>query len=304
MAKNAKPDAAKPECFVIMPVSDAEGYERGHFERVFRDLIEPACDKAGYSAIRASDVRKTDFIHLDILARLLESPMAVCDLSGLNPNVMFELGLRQAFNKPVALVQEEGTPAIFDVAPLRHVDYRPGLRYHEVPEDQENIAAWVEETVKAHKGGKGINSLVQLLSLTEAQIPEPGTLDAGQLLQLFREEFSSIRSEIREMESGIRGVSPRRKREEQLGSALKKAFDFARLRVESYEMHGVNRAVALDAIGMVWNALQRLDEEGLPIPARELLMEKLVRMGESVATRESFDAPAGTDASEEGATEP
>lgn len=35
-----------PECFVIMPISDQEGYESGHFSWVYRDII-PAYEKAG-----------------------------------------------------------------------------------------------------------------------------------------------------------------------------------------------------------------------------------------------------------------
>lgn len=27
------------ECFVIMPISDAEGYDKGHFTRVYYDII-------------------------------------------------------------------------------------------------------------------------------------------------------------------------------------------------------------------------------------------------------------------------
>jgi hypothetical protein len=64
----------KEECFVIMPVSDPKDYDKGHFQHVFDDIIVPACNFAGYRAIRASDVLATNFIHLDILKRILETP--------------------------------------------------------------------------------------------------------------------------------------------------------------------------------------------------------------------------------------
>ena len=65
-----------------------------------------ASDTAGFKSVRADEVRQTNLIHLDVLQKLIESPMAICDLSSRNPNVLFELGLRQAFDKPVVLVQE------------------------------------------------------------------------------------------------------------------------------------------------------------------------------------------------------
>jgi len=40
---------------------------------------------------------QTNDIHIDILDRIINAPDGDCDLSGLNPNVMFELGIRQAF---------------------------------------------------------------------------------------------------------------------------------------------------------------------------------------------------------------
>lgn len=30
-------------CFVIMPISDVDGYPKGHFDRVYKHIIEPAC---------------------------------------------------------------------------------------------------------------------------------------------------------------------------------------------------------------------------------------------------------------------
>ena len=90
-ASATKDDAAQ-ECFVIMPISDCASYSPGHFTRVYQDIIKPACQLAGFRPIRADDVVQTNLIHLDILQKLLHSPMALCDLSSLNPNVLFELG--------------------------------------------------------------------------------------------------------------------------------------------------------------------------------------------------------------------
>jgi len=79
--------------------------------------------------------------------------MAICDLSAGNPNVLFELALRQAFDKPVALVQEVGTPQIFDISPLRYTEYRKERVYHEVLEDQKAVATAVKETFESHSKG-------------------------------------------------------------------------------------------------------------------------------------------------------
>lgn len=62
----------KKKCFVIMPISDIEGYPKGHFDRVFRHIIIPACNQAGYEAVRADATAKTNVIIVDILKKRIE----------------------------------------------------------------------------------------------------------------------------------------------------------------------------------------------------------------------------------------
>lgn len=193
----------KPICFIVMPISDPEGYEAGHFQHVFQDLFVPACQKAGYQALRADQVRETNLIHLDVLQRIIDSPMVLCDLSSRNPNVLFELGLRQAFDKPVALVQEVGTPQIFDITPLRFTNYRRELIYHEALQDQDEIAAGLTATREAASDRNSVNSIVKLLGLTHpatrTTITETNRDSA--MLQVIMTELTNLRSEMRSRSS-------------------------------------------------------------------------------------------------------
>lgn len=98
--------------------------------------------------------------------------MAICDLSTRNPNVLFELGFRQAFDKPTVLVQEENTERIFDISGFRTIDYRSSLKYHEVL-GQENVKLAIEATRDAIQGEGNVYSLVHLLSVAAAEV-QPG----------------------------------------------------------------------------------------------------------------------------------
>lgn len=202
-------------CFVMMPVSDPEGYTKGHFKHVFEDIINPACAQAGFVAIRADQVKQSNLIHLDILQKLLEAPMALCDLSSRNPNVLFELALRQAFDKPVVLVQEVGTQQIFDIAPLRYTEYRKERVYHEVLEDQKAIAEAIAETFNSHGTGRSINSIVKLLALSQpANLPEIGAPEASEDLQhLILAELAQLRSDFQTIRREARSATTLRKSE-------------------------------------------------------------------------------------------
>lgn len=158
------------ECFVIMPISDNIDYPEGHFDRVYNYLIKPACEQAGFRPIRADDVINTNYIALDIVKRIIESDMSICDLSTQNPNVLYELGIRQAFNKPVTLIKDKNTKRIFDIQGFRDFEYDFNLRIDNVRMEIDNLSQLIVNTYEAN--GEEINSLVSLLSITPAKQKE------------------------------------------------------------------------------------------------------------------------------------
>jgi hypothetical protein len=188
-------DSAKSkDCFIIMPISDADGYPAGHFKHVYDNIVVPSCEMANYKAVRADDVKATNLIHLDILKKLIEAPIAICDLSSRNPNVLFELGIRQAFDRPVVLIQEIGTPKIFDIAPLRYLEYSKDMKYHEVLKSQRELKDAIEATVTAGDDAGNVNSIVKLLALSQsAKIPELKGDKEGLALGVLTAEMQEMR---------------------------------------------------------------------------------------------------------------
>ncbi|WP_434779585.1 hypothetical protein [Neisseria sp. Ec49-e6-T10] len=170
--KNMTADV-KPICFAIMPISDVDTHPKGHFHQVYEDIMIPAIGLAGFEPKRADEEKGSNLIQLKILEQLIEAPMAICDLSTRNPNVMFELGIRQAFDKPTVLIQEEGTPHIFDINGLRYLTYSRDLEYRNVLDVQTKLADALKQTLHESEKSEGIHSIVRLLALKEpAKIPE------------------------------------------------------------------------------------------------------------------------------------
>lgn len=108
--------------------------------------------------------------------------MVLCDFSGRNPNVMYELGVRHAFNKPVVLIKDRRTEKIFDIQGLRHVEYDESLRIDAVHKDQAKIKASISETATAAPGD--LNSIVQLAGIIAAEVPVGQTISADTKLIL------------------------------------------------------------------------------------------------------------------------
>lgn len=190
--QKALPAPKEKTCFVVMPIADMTGYDAGHFTRVYEDLIIPACDKAGFKADRADDVKNTTLIHSTILNRLIRADMVVCDLSGKNPNVMFELGIRQAFDKPVTLIKDETTNGIFDVDPLKYTTYSKNLKYNNVVKSQIEISESISETFSAKDDPNTINSIIRLLSIEKPAELKPNGDKIHDILLMMMSKISAI----------------------------------------------------------------------------------------------------------------
>jgi hypothetical protein len=180
-------------CFVIMPIADMDGYDSGHWDRVYEHLIKPACLKAH----RADLVAASNYIIIDILRKIVESDLVICDLSGRNPNVLYELGVRQAFNLPTALIKDEITPRIFDIQGLRCFDYKHSLRVDQVHKEQENIRGVIAETV-LQTGD--VNSMIQLLGVSPA--PLPSRIELSSDASVILESLKDISSRLSSIEAG------------------------------------------------------------------------------------------------------
>lgn len=79
-----------------------------------------------------SDADDVGIIQKRIIQKLYDNPIVVCDVSGKNPNVMFELGIRLAFDKPTIIVKDEVTSYSFDTGPIEHLEYPRDLRFNKI----------------------------------------------------------------------------------------------------------------------------------------------------------------------------
>lgn len=183
----------KPSCFVIMPISNQPGYDSEHFTLVYDDIIKPAIELAGMKSIRADETTNTNLIQLDILRKVIESDIAICDMSAKNPNVFYELGVRQAFDKPTVLMIDEATSAPFDVSSLRYVTYSKGMRHRDVINAVNRLTETLKDTYAKREDKSEINSLIRLMELTSpAQLGHTDLSDEAKEKIIYELQLSEI----------------------------------------------------------------------------------------------------------------
>jgi len=111
-------------CFVISPIGADNSPERRKANYVLRNLIRPALLKQGYKSPRRIDhLAPIGRIDDNIVSQLAKADLVVVDLAGLNPNVMYELGVRQAWCLPILPLAPEGTKLPFDIVVINTVFY-------------------------------------------------------------------------------------------------------------------------------------------------------------------------------------
>jgi hypothetical protein len=146
-------NAPKPEedeshklvCGVVMPISAIDGCPESHWSDVHEILSEGIGD-AGFEANMVSNADDVGIVHKRIIQNLYDNPIVVCDVSGKNPNVMFELGLRLAFDKPTIIVKDDKTSYSFDTAAIEHLEYPRDLRFPRIVEFKHKLTEKIQAT--------------------------------------------------------------------------------------------------------------------------------------------------------------
>lgn len=136
---------AKEICGIIMPISAIDGCTEAHWAEVL-DILTEAIEDAGFKANLVSNADDSGIIHKRIIQNLYENPIVVCDVSGKNPNVMFELGLRLAFDKPTVIIKDDKTSYAFDTSSIEHVEYPRDLRFSRIVEFKRSLCEKIKAT--------------------------------------------------------------------------------------------------------------------------------------------------------------
>ncbi len=116
-------------CFVIGPIGDRLAVhgseERLRYEasiQTVETVIEPACGSFGLEPIRADRIAEPGEITDQIFRHLRDDDIVIADVTGGNPNVMYELGLRHTTGKLTIQIGETGRLP-FDIGMIRTIRF-------------------------------------------------------------------------------------------------------------------------------------------------------------------------------------
>lgn len=193
-------DAKQPElaCGIVMPIAAMGDYSANHWSDVYA-IIKEAVGKAGYSAKLVSESDDSTVIPKSIVQNLYDDDIVICDVSGKNPNVMFELGMRLAFNKPVVLIKDDVTGYSFDTSTIEHLTYPRDLRYSAIQTFKDVLASKLLATYEASLKPDYRSFLSNFASIKIAHL-EHTTVDEAEALEKILRKLDVIEGRMNTVE--------------------------------------------------------------------------------------------------------
>lgn len=131
----------KAKVFVITPFGD-------DFLALYENLKEEF--KEGFEFRNAGDLDNQQNILQDIVEGIYEADVIIADLTGLNANVFYELGLAHAMNKKVIIITQDVGELPFDIKSYRANEY--SLQFNKLPKLKEELKKLlfgaIDDTIK------------------------------------------------------------------------------------------------------------------------------------------------------------
>ena len=137
-------------CGLVMPISAIDDLPESHWDEV-RAVIKESLTDTDFIVELVSDSNEIGIIQKRIVQNLYDNDIVICDVSAKNPNVMFELGMRLAFDKPAIIIKDDKTNYSFDTSPIEHLQYPRDLHYHAIQAFKVKLRDKVRATYEASK---------------------------------------------------------------------------------------------------------------------------------------------------------
>jgi len=137
-------------CFIIMPFGKKDvGGREVDFDAIYKEIFEPAITAVKTPENAALIPKRTDVdafsgsINQEMFEYIMYSRLAFADISGFNPNVFYEIGVRHSAQESgTVLFRQTGHPIPFDITTIKIFEYA-----HEPAENIEKSAGFITQVI-------------------------------------------------------------------------------------------------------------------------------------------------------------
>jgi hypothetical protein len=139
--KATKGHGKAPPCFVIGPIGEEGSPERRHSDLLLNAVIKQVLQHSdlGYIVKRADEDADPGMIGDRVVTDIIHADLVVADLTDLNPNAFYELGIRHSTERPTIHIARAGTVLPFDNVAHRTI-FVDLTDWHSIEQARERLA--------------------------------------------------------------------------------------------------------------------------------------------------------------------
>lgn len=250
-------------CFVIMPFSE----ER---KEVYKHGIAPACQRAGFAALRVDEVKGHFNINRKIIENIFNSAAVIAEITDHNPNVFYEMGVAHAIANKTIMIAQNAKDLPFDISNYRCLIYKQSVDGLKLLQDE-----IVESLAELEKWSRQPSNPVQDFKPYDAFVP------AGAV--------ETLRRELQQKEVLLRASAPKAELDK-LQNELRAKEKLLSQSVAKAELETLQQEIAKQVAenARLRQELERPAQKAVPIaspstPALQLRSQRLDKLsGEAV----------------------
>lgn len=129
---------------------DLSSGKKINLDRIYHEIIKPAVIESGFECIRGDEVLDSGLIDESMYYGILESDLVIADLTTLNPNAIYELGVRHGVRKyRTIIMMETGDKFFFDLNHNRTLTYTYVKNNKKFAEEAESVKSRLKSLIEA-----------------------------------------------------------------------------------------------------------------------------------------------------------
>jgi O-acetyl-ADP-ribose deacetylase (regulator of RNase III) len=170
------------------------------FDQIYEYVIKAGVKSLkGIKCVRCDEIEESGVVHKQMLERIYQAEAAIVDITTLNPNVFYELGVRHSLADCVTvIIKRKGTAIPFNIRPMKAIEYDPESP-KSVAETKKKIATYIKNGLESHT----VDSLVHNslpIHIADQVIPIDET-------KIYRYKLAASGSEIRLITGDLQDVT-------------------------------------------------------------------------------------------------
>lgn len=231
MGENVTAEPELKKCFVVCPIGAAGSATRAHADWLLHEIIEHVFERHfpnTFEVVRADRIDEPGMIDAQIINHLLDDDLVIADMSELNANAFYEIGIRHMIEKPIIHMFKAGTEIPFDVKLFRAIQFA-----YAHPVDLQTARTSLSAAVRTvmatdHKPDNPVVRARGFVQLQETATPA---------IELLQQEISALKLKVSDLEGG-RATASKTFGEDMI-SIIARKLSAGKYQVEVHFTHGL-----------------------------------------------------------------